>query len=382
MNFISQIYKNLKEINPTEITDMYKSLYPDHTCAIYMDGQVGGRSFQGLKIGTHSLSPLVDKYMIYCAGDSHSPGRNIVEVFGNLGRICKKCNYLCASGTGKSDDPYRNLKELMNHDKITLNLITSYPDSPMGNIIQECNGNIIELKGRTSKNNRNSDYIKEGLLEDELELGITELMSVFSRGISLEIEPDEFFNYYQKAIKEIKTTEHEISKLQKTDEYEKILECLIDPVTSVFSCGQAVSNDIVKMNNIRLGHVRPLTMNRLGIDPTSILRMGANRNYVIGESCTPNMDENSVLICVSESGTGKIEKYLNDAKKVDANHFLVTKYGDFEGTEIFKLDTDNFYPDSCVLLSTIITDLGYKLVDEGVEISEDVLRALHVKDKI
>ena len=385
MNFIDGIYNNINKINPTKLTDMYESLYANNTtCAIYMDGQIGGRSLEGLKIGTHDLSPLVEKYMIYCAGDSHSPGRTITEIFDNMGKVCKKCNYLCASGTGKSDDPYRNLKELAGNNKsdILLNLITSYPDSPMGNIVQEQDGNVLELKGRKSNNNKNSDYIQEGLLEDELELAITELTSVISRGISQGIEPNEFYDYYKKTIDEINTTQYKIGELQGTEEYKNLLENLINPVTSVFSCGRSVNNDILKMSNIRLGHVRPLTMNILGIDPNAVLRIGANRNYVIGESCTPNMDENSLLLCVSKSGTGKIEKYVEDAHKVGAECFLVTEEGCMEDVKTLKLDTPNFYTDSCFLLSTILTDLGYKLIDEGVEVNEEVLKALHVKDKI
>ncbi len=384
MNFIEEIYNNLNKINPAELTDMYEALYPNTSCAIYEDGQVGGRSLEGLKIGTHDLSPLVEKYMIYCSGDSHSPGRTISEIFDNMGKVCEKLNYLCASGTGKSDDPYRNLTELAGNNKtnILLNLITSYPDSPMGNIIQEQDGNVLELKGRKSNNHKNGDYIQEGLLEDELELAITELTSVISRGISQKIEPNEFYEYYKNTINEIKTTQYKISELQGTEEYKNLLECLIDPVTSVFSCGRSVNNDIVKMSNIRLGHVRPLTMNRLGIDPNAVLRIGANKNYVIGESCTPNMDENSILLCVSKSGTGKIEKYINDAHKVGAECFLVTDEGCVENTKTLKLDTPNFYTDTCFLLSKILTDLGYKLIEEGVEVNEAVLRALHVKDKI
>jgi len=385
MNFINEIYNNLNKVNPSELTEMYEDLYANNSsCAIYMDGQVGGRSLEGLKIGTHDLSPLVKKYMIYCAGDSHSPGRTITEIFENMGKVCKKCNYLCASGTGKSDDPYRNLTELTKNNKsdILLNLITSYPDSPMGNMVQDMEGNVLELKGRKSNNNKNSDYLKEGLLEDELELAITELTSVISRGISQSIKPDDFHNYYKNAVDEIKTTQYKIGELQGTEEYKNILEYLIDPVTSIFSCGRSINNNILKMNNIRLGHVRPLTMNRLGIDPNAILRIGANKNYVIGESCTPNMDENSILLCVSKSGKGKIEKYIQDANKIGAECFLVTEKDNVENTKTLKLETPNFYTDSCFLLSTILADLGYKLVEDNVEINETVLKALHVKDKI
>ena len=252
----------------------------------------------------------------------------------------------------------------------------------MGNIVQEQEGNVLELKGRKSSNNKNSDYIKEGLLEDELELAITELTSIISRGISQDIKPDEFYGYFKNTLDEIKTTQYKIGELQGTEEYKNILECLIDPVTSVFSCGRSVDHDILKMNNIRFGHVRPLTMNRLGIDPNTVLRIGANRNYVIGESCTPNMDENSLLLCVSKSGTGKIKKYLEDAHKVGAECFLITEEGNVDDAKTFRLDTPNFYTDTCFLLSTILTDLGYKLIDDGVEVNEDILRALHVKDKI
>lgn len=385
MGFIDQCYKNLKEVKKEEIKSIYESLYPEVECGIYIDGEIGGRSLQGAKIGAHELSYLIDKIRIYGAGDSFTPGRNIIQSFANLEKVCGKLNYLAVSGSGKSVSPSKNLHELTEKyksDKLILNLITSNPDSPMGKIIQEHNGNILKLNSRKSKNTANSQYIKDGLLEDGFELATTELISVISKAILKDIDQSEFYGFYKTKIKELYEIDTAIKNLKNTPEYQEFLEYLSDPVKSLFSCGQGVSNDVVKMNNTRVGHVRPLTLIKLGLKPSYNLGIGANRNFVIGESSTPNMDKNSILLCVSQSGTGKIEKYLEDAKNVGAECFLLTKNGDIEDVNIFRLEIDNFYPGACFFLSNTLMDLGHKLVEEGIEISESVLRALHIKDKI
>jgi hypothetical protein len=386
MDFIKQSRENLENVKKEEIEILYGSLYPEIPCALYLDGEPGGRSLQGLKIGTNDLGHLFEKIKVNYVGGSHSPGRNIVEAFQNLERVYDKCNYLCVSGSGSSITPYKNLKELTEKHKskkLTLNLITSYIDSPMGEIIQEYNGNILELKGRKSKSSIGADYIKEGLLEDEFELETTELASIITRGILEEIEPEDFYDYYRDKLKELDETNRMIEDLKKTPEYELFLEYLFSPAKNFFSCGQEVSNEIVKMNNTRIGHLRPLTAERVGMKPDSNSGIGANRNVVVGESNIRDMDENSVLLGVSQSGTGKIEKYLDDAKEVGAERFLVTKYGEEEeGINMLRLNTNNFYTDTCLLLSSSLMDLGYKLVEEGTEVSERILRAIHVGDKI
>lgn len=385
MGFIEQCYENLRKVRRDEIENIYESLYPEVECGIYIDGEIGGRSLQGAKIGAYELASLPEKIRIYGAGDSFTPGKNIVHSFTNLEKVCEKVNYLAVSGSGKSATPNKNLRELTekyNSNKLILNLITSNPESPMGEIIQKHEGNILKLSGRKSKNTSNSQYIADGLLEDGFELATTELVSTISKGILKDIDPEEFYEFYRDKIKELHEIETAINNLKNTPEYQEFLECLSDPIKSLFSCGQGVSNDVVKMNNIRVGHVRPLTLKKLGIEPNSNLVIGANRNFVIGESNTPNMDGNSVLLCVSQSGTGIIEKYLDDAKKVGAECFLLTKYGEIDGANIFRLEIDNFYTGACFFLSSALMDLGRYLVNEGIEINEKVLRDLHINDKI
>ena len=133
MDFIKQSKKNLENVKKEEIEKVYESLYPETPRAIYLDGEPGGRSLQGLKIGTDDLGQLFEKIKVNYVGGSHSPGRNIVKAFQNLERVYDKCDHLCVSGSGGSITPYKNLKELTEKHKskkLTLNLITSYSDSP------------------------------------------------------------------------------------------------------------------------------------------------------------------------------------------------------------------------------------------------------------
>ncbi len=385
MDFIKQSKENLENVKKEEIEILYDSLYPKTPRAIYLDGEPGGRTLQGLKVGTDELGLLFEKIKVNYVGGSHSPGRNIVKAFQNLEKVYDNCNYLCVSGSGESVTPYKNLKELTEKHKskkLILNLITSYPDSSMGEMVKNYGGNILELKGRKSKTSNGIEYIREGLLEDEFELETTELASIITRGILEEIELDGFYNYYKDKLKELDKTNSLIEDLKKTQEYELFLGYLFNPAKNFFSCGQEVSNEVVKMNCTRIGHTRPSTAKRVGIEPDPSLGIGANRNVVIGESNIGNMDKNSVLLGVSKSGTGKIEKYLGDAKKIGAERFLITKYGEMEeGGNMLKLNSNNFYTDTCFFLSRSLMDLGYRLVGEGIEVNEDILRAIHVNDK-
>ncbi|MCK5043112.1 MAG: hypothetical protein KAJ20_03340 [Candidatus Aenigmarchaeota archaeon] len=383
LSFIDLIRKSLCDVNPDDLEQFYTALYPDRKTGIYIDGQIGGRSLQAAKVGLNRLAYILDKVNIYGAGDSLSPGRNTAEKMNNLALVCGKVNYLGVSGSGRSKEIIGNiekLKKFSDNDNFMFNVITSYSDSPMGKLLQQYGGNILTIKGRKSKDTQNSEYIKEGLLEDLFELACVEATSIIARGIKDEIAPKNFYNYYIDTLDELECLKNNISDIKKTPAYEEFLELLSNPARRFLSFGQSVSNEVVKMNNNRMGHVRPLTAELIGLEPNIDLGIGANKNEVMGESNTKDPDKNTVFLAVSKSGTGIAEGNLKQASDTGAQTFLLTKKGLHE--KKFVLDTDNFYAGSCLFLSSCLMDVGNMLVEKGVSIDDSVLRALHVNDKI
>lgn len=388
MKYIDDIKNNLEKVSQEEVETLYSSLFPgDDRIGVYIEGEPGGRSLQALKIGTRQLS--LEGLIVYSTGDCFAPGTNVSKVFENFYKKlnCDRSSYICISGSGNSRGPYYNSRKLfekMPDKPISLNLITSSSESKIGNLFGKKNGNIIKLKGRMSKRGTGKEYVKEGgLLEDEFELGAAQYTQIVSDGIVNKMEPDKFYGYYLSRLRDLEKTKEIIKGLTKMDAYNNLMECLGNPVKSVISCGQGVSNEVAKMNNNRLGHIRPLTVQSIGLDSSKSLAIGANQNYVLGESSIPTIDKNTSLLCISQSGTGIVCDQIEEAKRVKAEYFIITREGKFPEENTLRLsDTQNFYPCSCFLLSKILMDLGIKLVEEGVEINEDTLRKLHVNDKL
>lgn len=385
MNFIKEIKYNLSNVDQTEIERLYSSIYPEGgSVGIYLGGEIGGRSLQGLIIGARPLAYL-ENIRIYAAGDSLVPGENISRVMDYLSKVCNKSAYICVSGSGNSVGSYNDTKKLIGgniNKKAHLSLITSSPDSKIGNLLAENEGNITKLKGRKSKSGTGQEYIKSGLLEDEFELGATQLAKIISNAIVYDIETEKFYDFYKEQSNVLDNTQTIIKNLKKSHAYKSLLEALANPARNVISCGQGMCDLIAIMNNTRLGHVRPLTLQKFGAMDYSDLPIEANRNYVLGESSVPNMDENTVLICISQSGTGIVQDKIREAEKNNFEYYVITGQGDFPEENTLRIESNNFYPDSCFLLSSILMDLGIHLVEAGVEINEEVLRKIHINDKL
>ena len=385
MKFIGDIKDNLSQVDSQELEGLYSAIFPGKdSTGIYLVGELGGRSLQGLKVGARPLSSL-ENTRIYAVGDSLVPGENILKVMEYLGKVCDKSAYICVSGSGNSIGPYNDTKRLTESNenkKVSLNLITSSPDSKIGKILREKNGNILKLNSRKSRLEKGQDYIVSGLLEDEFELGVTQLMKIVSDAVVNNIEPENLYGYYKRRLNDLEDTESTIERLKETVAHKNLLDGLENPAINVISCGQGVCNEIAKMNNNRLGHIRPLTIQKIGLDAYSGLSIGANRNYVLGESSTPNINKNTVLICISQSGTGMVEEQIKKSKELCAEYYIITKEGDFPEENVLRIESNNFYPDACFLLSSTLMDLGIRLVEAGVEISDEVLRRIHINDKL
>jgi len=388
MEYIDDIKNNLKNVHQDEIETLYSAIFPkDEKVGVYLEGELGGRSLQALKIGTRPLSP--EGILVYSTGDCSAPGKTVAGVFKafheKYGR--DRSVYTCISGSGNSIGPYENSKNLTEeelHYNISLHLITSSPESAIGKIFKEYGGNIIQLKGRKTKAGTGKDYVRGGgLREDEFELEATQGAQIISDGIVNKIKPEEFYGYYLIRLEDLDKLKETISELKEGEAYGRLLECLADPVKNVISYGQSVSGEVAKMNNTRLGHIRPLTMHKIGLEPNQGISIGANQNYVLSESSTPNFRKNTTFLCISQSGTGMVNKHIKDARNAGAEYFAITREGNFPEERTLRLyDAQNFYPNSCILLSNILMDLGIDLVESGVEISDEVLRGFHVKDKL
>jgi len=372
--FIEKIYENCRKIDEKELLVLYDHLYPEEEgkIGVGIDGE--GRSYQSAIIGTSELTPLLEKYLIFGTHESHTFGGTVAESFRNLGKVCNKLEFLLCSGSGKSEVPLMNLEELNNYVSeknkapINLDLITSYPDSPIGRKVRELEGNVIKLEGRENNNEKNEKYLGQGILNDIFELGVLWVLYITSEALGRKVSPDDFPEYFNENIRHIKNLKDEFKRVKKDSGYEELIEGLSDPNISLFSCGQGVSHNVAKQFNIRVNHVRQL--------------IGCKNNFVIGESnCIP-IHENSIFLGISKSGTSpKVRKYIKEAEKIGAKSYLITG-AESRDEKTFSLATWLFYPAAAVFCSEMLRDLGELLVEKGIEIDENILRSIHVRDKI
>ena len=375
--FIEKIYRNCRKVDKEKLLELYNHLYPEEgeKIGIGIDGE--GRSYQSAIIGTSKLATLPENYLIFGTNESYTFGGTVAEAFRNLGkeRVCDRLDFLLCSGSGKSEVPLMNLEELSNYvfeedeARINLDLITSNPNSPIGRKVRELGGNIIKLEGRENKG-KNREYLREGLLDDIFELGALWVLYLTSEALTRKLPPENFPEYFDENIENLKNLEEEFEgiKESKRSKYQELIEGLSDPSYSLFSCGQGVSNNVAKQFNIRVNHVRQL--------------IGCKNNFVIGESnCIP-IHENSIFLGISKSGTSpKVRKYIKEAEKIGAKSYLITG-AESRDEKTFSLATWLFYPAAAVFCSEMLRDLGELLVEKGIEIDENILRSIHVRDKI
>ena len=102
----------------------------------------------------------------------------------------------------------------------------------------------------------------------------------------------------------LKELEHTLSNID-IDKTNAFVE-LLNTSNAIFSCGAGRSGFMVKGFAMRLMHM----------DKTS---------YVVGETCTPNITKDDVLVICSGSGkTASLVNYANKAKEIGAKIVLVT----------------------------------------------------------
>lgn len=393
MGLASQIYNNLVKVKEEELRILYSDLYPDRGLSgIYKDGE--GRTLKGELIGTYVLSYYPDKILTTATGESHMFGNDMITNFKNLEKVCKKRTYLIGSGSGKSEIPLENLKNIVDElsgDELAINFITANPNSEIGDIVKfHPKGNIIYLKGRDYEDSKDLEYTEEGLYEDKFELALTRMLSIVSKGIVEEIKPDDFYKFYKEELKILRETESRIKELKKDERYANYIRDLKNLKKNHHLCGESVSNDVSKMSGIRVNHVRRYIARRvleeIGIELAPHM-LGAWQNYVIGESDVPDMDENSLFVGVSRHGASpKVKKWSKEASRVGATKYLLTANDDPKmGYEnLFVLDVNDFYfySDASIFLSETLTDLMKKFIKEGHTVDKATLNSVHVSDKI
>ncbi|MCK4429072.1 MAG: hypothetical protein KAU95_01755 [Candidatus Aenigmarchaeota archaeon] len=393
MGLASQIYNNLVKVKEKELKNLYSDLYPDNGISgIYKEGE--GRSLKGELIGTYVLSYYPEKILTTATGESHMFGNDMITNFKNLGKVCNKRTYLISSGSGQSEIPLENLKNIvdgLSDDELAINLITANPDSEIGYIVKSHpKGNIIYLKGRDYEDSKDLEYTEEGIFEDKFELALTRMLSIVSKGIMDEVKPNDFYKFYKEELNLLKKTESRIKELKKDEMYGNYIRDLKNLKKTHYLCGESVSNDVAKMSGIRVNHVRRYiarqVLGEIGLELSPYLA-GAWQNYVIGESDVPDMDENSLFVGVSRHGASpKVKKWSKEAGRVGATKYLLTANDkskiEYENMFVLGVDDFYFYSDASIFLSETLTDLMKKFIKEGHTVDKANLNSVHVSDKI
>lgn len=398
MGFIEKSVNSLMSVDSDQLYSSYDFIYPgEGTSAIYIGAQKGGKSLNAASIGFRNLSDMGHKILINDPDNKYPLGRNLVSILAKMGEMYDKCTYFAVSGSGTSTGPMRHLEDIKNPDRESLpNLnicaITYSPGSPIAELARKLNGSILEIKGRdpSSKMLQGHEYISEtSLLEELFERNVTRTTGIMASGILNYVEPDSFPDYFRSEVMKQYETKEFINSVYETDFYKSLLERIEDPFTKFFMCGQGVSDVLVKKCNIRMGHVRSLLSQKL--DAKSIIdafesgkEPGNDKNYVIGESNASPMDRNSVLVCVSESGSGDIKDCIKSASKSGTDTYLITKNPRawYDGVKTLVIDSEYFYPDVVDVFIDLYVHACHDFVDQGMLVNEDTVGEKHQKDKI
>ena len=381
-SFVDQIYGNLQKVDKGELEALYEELFPQKN-GVGIEIAGDGRTLHAITIGTNPLSSLIGSVGITAVDEAYRFGSDIVSTFRTFNKQYGKSFLLIGSSSGRSSIPFeyaRILEEQTDSVNATFGLITANPDSPIGNMVRTRGdgGVILKLNGRESNTEINEKYLEKGILGDLFESEVTALSNYISMGILDNVPPDSFYKYFERKIDARDVIERDIQRLRKTEAYQNLIDDLCNPDKSCFIAGEGPEGNVAKMTNIRMGHVRPHTS---GLRK-SRKALGANQNYVIGETNTPNMDKDSILIGVSCIETSpKVSHYLRDANRVGAETFIIT--GD-TNSKLAKNLLWSYNSSPCsesLILTTALIDVGYRLVDGGITVNEDLFNNLHVRDK-
>jgi 6-phospho-3-hexuloisomerase len=306
--------------------------------------------------------------------DPGFPGKNMYDAAADLARRYKKTLLLINSGSGYSDDPLVMAQDLAKYieekktNRFTMGLLTSAPESPLGEIVRKY-GNVVELKGR-GKSKPGTEYSETGMMGDIFELGTLELLNSMVEAVFRNLEVDDVF---QLCIQEFEKMGEIIDTNVNSETYNQLVD-LLEKRTNVFLGGKGTGNEIAKMTGVRLFHIKSF----LG-DNVYITR-GVN---------TPHPRAGDLEILLSYSGeTRPVIIWADVIKKFAGIVFAITSSKDSSlakkadlkiilPEEVKPSTPRRFYTRAAYVLSPVPVKLAERLGQRGLNLPEYIISWYH-----
>ncbi|MFQ6050289.1 MAG: SIS domain-containing protein [Candidatus Hydrothermarchaeota archaeon] len=366
VEYLNKIKDIFFAIKPSQLEEVYQ-LIRDSRCIVPYGS---GRTFSSLKIGT---SQMVRDKVVITPEDTGFPGVDkLEEWFGNT-------TFLLASGSGSSPTPLRALLDLKLHidctnsNKTNIILITSNPNSPMGEIARDY-GVVLELKGRTKTDKRYSTYERMlglGIMGDQFELA---LLSLMQRIVEVMYRGWEAYKIFELAEKEFINIGKLVDETVTSEAYSKLINALFQP-HSITLGGIGPSSLVASMAAIRFMHVK---------------RILGDEVFVARRETTPQPRVGDTGIFISRSGNteilldwaksfkrlgAKVIAFVGNkdsalAKLSDCKFILDDASGLTGGSPILRREPTTFYERAAYVLSPVPVHLCRKMGELGYLLPE------------
>ncbi|MEM2291928.1 MAG: SIS domain-containing protein [Nitrososphaerota archaeon] len=371
---MNRIIKNLTELNPRQLENLYIDL--KSAGVIIPSGE--GRSKGALSIVCSEMAKMSRGKIVVDRGDIGFPERDIDMAAPILRQRYGQVSLLILSGSGKSLIPLVDaqkmallISKIENNRDYRIDVITSDSESPLGKLGEKF-GTLTILKGREIYNDsaETTEFKAVGILEDVFILGAGLILHALAEAIHEDSSPSVI---NQKISRLVGETTLIVEDIVKSD-FLKTLVDLLERRHVCFFAGLGSSHEVARMTAVRLGHVK---------------RAIGDQVYVSGESSTPAPRAGDVLIVISYSGeTEVVASWCKNFKKLGGivASIVGTKNSTIESLSDYSYyieskyragSPNDFYIKAAYATSPIPLYLVDRLRDRGLRLPEYILKWYH-----
>jgi len=332
-----------------------------------------GRSLRAINIPMMQLDyNKKDRKLIKAITDVSVAGPR--KTMRDLCEFGDKITVLFCSGSGST----KTVKEYaqgmvlqaqtINNKDIEFWAVTSYPESDLVSALQKASKyNVLLIQGREGwekpENHRFGDARTGGIMGDKFELGVQALFT----GIVENILTDKDFS---DALKDgLESMFKEIDHIRATADYIEAVEHLSSRCYVAFA-GEGPSRQVAEMAMIRFRHIKEA--------------IGSERVYYVSEYPS-RVRRGDVFFFISQSGeTASTVNWLQKLIQKPIRAYSITSS---RASRLAELNREGynfilprgiwFYVAASYLMSAITYDLVSRLVEDGINLPEDVLRGYH-----
>jgi len=256
---------------------------------------------------------------------------------------------------------------------IKINLITSNPHSPIGEIASKY-GTTLELKGRETVTGINDEDIRRagGFMGDLFELGSAELLFLENELLYRDWPFDRFYDIHEKYYPKMIDC---VDKYTSSEEFNFLINEASARHMLLFA-GLGSGHDVARTTNVRIGHIKKAV---------------GDNTYAAGESGTPSARRGDILIPILENEQQvdrTIVEWCAQHLKLEGNIVSIAESEDLETVKlsdysiILKQDRprqapNRFFLEAAYVLSPLPLLLIEKFDSIGLKIPPQLMEFYH-----